>query len=239
MNIGIYRLYLGEPNKYYVGQSTNITKRVSEHLCSLKNNSHYNYKLQTAYNISKIFEHVLLLECSTEELCSKEYEKIREYDSNNIGYNILPGGLINSSGLNSSRSKYTKEEIVNVFKLCLEPGNSYLKISKITGVNYYTVEDIAQCRTHTWLQEEYAKEYTHLRHIKDTKLRLSVKGKSNSYKYNKLQDPMGTIFSIKEFKSTRQFCKEHKLGESSISLLLRDKIPSKAYKGWIAIDRIE
>jgi len=50
MTIGIYKITNMVNNKYYIGSSNNIEKRIQEHKCGLSQNKHHNKHLQAAYN---------------------------------------------------------------------------------------------------------------------------------------------------------------------------------------------
>lgn len=80
----------------YVGQTTNFTRRKSEHKLKLSENRHPNPKLQAAWNkygednfkIEKIqFDNI-----SKQELNEQEIYYIAKYDSYNNGYNLTLGG---------------------------------------------------------------------------------------------------------------------------------------------------
>jgi group I intron endonuclease len=49
-NSGIYKIIHKDSGKYYVGRSSNLEKRLKEHLYNLVNNNHHNNNLQNAWN---------------------------------------------------------------------------------------------------------------------------------------------------------------------------------------------
>jgi group I intron endonuclease len=53
--IGVYMLMNKETNKVYIGSGV-ISRRKSKHLVQLKNNNHFNAKLQNAFNVNPNFE---------------------------------------------------------------------------------------------------------------------------------------------------------------------------------------
>lgn len=55
---GVYVLHNPEIDKLYVGSTNSLSSRKSAHFRMLKDNNHYNYKLQEAYNESPNFEFV-------------------------------------------------------------------------------------------------------------------------------------------------------------------------------------
>ena len=50
MSIGVYKITNIINNKFYIGSSKNIEKRLKNHFNNLKNNTHCNKHLQNAYN---------------------------------------------------------------------------------------------------------------------------------------------------------------------------------------------
>lgn len=83
-------------NKRYVGQTTNYSRRRSEHLLKLKENRHPNIKLQNAWNKygenNFIIEKIVYDNLTKEELNEMEKYYIQYYDSKNNGYNMTLGG---------------------------------------------------------------------------------------------------------------------------------------------------
>lgn len=93
--IGIYLMKNTKDNKVYVGKSTNINKRIANHLKSLKRNEHYNKHLQGAWNKdSEHFIFSILEECTIENINEREIYWISFYQSNKMqyGYNKTDGG---------------------------------------------------------------------------------------------------------------------------------------------------
>lgn len=112
MKSGIYAIKNKMNNKMYIGQSVNVNKRKSYHLWLLRNNSHFNPKLQNAFNKygEENFEFVILEKCNKEELDDKEIEYISRYNTTNNGYNICEGG---GGSLGRTLSEETKQKISN------------------------------------------------------------------------------------------------------------------------------
>ena len=90
--IGIYQIISKIDDKKYIGSSTDINRRMTDHKRYLKNNIHRNKFLQNAWNKHKEdnFEFILIEVCEKEQLLSKEIEYINFFKSNdrNFGYNI-------------------------------------------------------------------------------------------------------------------------------------------------------
>jgi group I intron endonuclease len=96
MKSGIYIIKNITNNKVYIGQSNNINLRLNAHKRMLKNNIHYNIKLQNSYNKYTLnyFTFEILEFCNINELNIKEINYIKEYNSVYNGYNMEFGGTI-------------------------------------------------------------------------------------------------------------------------------------------------
>lgn len=91
---GIYCLYNLFNNKFYIGSSVNLSKRVWEHFYALKKGNHYNAHLQRSYNKYSNYFIAFVLEDVQEvdELLTREQYWIDSLKACNsdVGYNILP-----------------------------------------------------------------------------------------------------------------------------------------------------
>lgn len=87
---GIYRITNTETGEVYIGQSKNITRRWHEHVKSLNEGTHHNYKLQNAYEAFGImsFKFEVIKMCEEKDLELEEVISICEHNSINNGYNI-------------------------------------------------------------------------------------------------------------------------------------------------------
>ena len=93
--IGIYAIKNKVNDRFYIGQSANVRRRISQHFSALRGGYHCNTALQQdwdTYGEDK-FESLLLEECSQEELESKEMYYIEKYHSFTNGYNKTRGGI--------------------------------------------------------------------------------------------------------------------------------------------------
>lgn len=95
MKCYIYKIINQITLEKYVGQTTNFSRRKTNHLSALRNNSHPNPKLQNAWNhygeenfIWKYKEY----ELSKDQLDQLEVDTIKEENSFNNGYNLTEGG---------------------------------------------------------------------------------------------------------------------------------------------------
>ncbi len=96
MNIGVYKIVNLVNGKIYIGKSLRLKYRWKQHLWKLKNKTHANKHLQSAFNkytnVNFWFE--ILEYCSEENLCEREMFYISKYQSDNpqFGYNKTKGG---------------------------------------------------------------------------------------------------------------------------------------------------
>jgi group I intron endonuclease len=68
---GIYRIDLGN-GWFYIGSAVDLKRRESEHRRSLKRKDHANRQMQNCFNKYQIFNFVILIECSIDELLNRE-----------------------------------------------------------------------------------------------------------------------------------------------------------------------
>lgn len=94
--IGVYIIHNKEKDKYYVGQSKDIIKRINQHFKGVVPNNPIfaeDYYYSTYNNKDDIFE-IKIIKCETkDELDSLEKRLIYEYDAKNSGYNGTNGNL--------------------------------------------------------------------------------------------------------------------------------------------------
>lgn len=234
MTRGIYKIYLGEPDIFYIGQSLNIEERVGQHKSLLKRNKHYNYKLQNTYNLLKVFEHTIeYIPKVGEHLYKLEEYYINKYNSITKGYNIASAG-ISGSGVNHPSNVYSKEQILEVMYLCLDPTNVYKDICLSTGVSVSTIRHIADRSVHYWLEDMFPEECAKLVHIRDNRLRSSSLRSKKIYKYSKLISPEGVIYSITNISA---FGREHGLDSNKLGEIMRGT--RNMHKGWHGFKELE
>lgn len=127
--IGIYMILNKVNNKVYIGQSKNITKRISRHRCDLRKNIHKNKYLQLDFNKYGIdsFLFISLTPCTVEQLNTLEQYYMICFESylTEFGYNRQYGGDLGKPTLeslksiiiaNSNTSDVTREKLRNSSK---------------------------------------------------------------------------------------------------------------------------
>lgn len=129
---GIYSILCQPTNKRYIGQSTDINSRISDHKRRLNSLTHENNYLQKAWN--KYGEDKFLFEII--EVCKKDFSILNKQEifwinayethNRNKGFNISSGG-----GNGYSLAYMTDKERKNVYK---KIGKT--RASKYSGVNH-------------------------------------------------------------------------------------------------------
>lgn len=209
MKTGIYALYWEDPSLVYIGLSQDIESRFAEHLYKMRKNTHTNYKVQGTYKKYGIPKLVVLDICSYSQLNKKEIEWTEEFDSVNIGLNIIEAGRV-GWGVNSNASKYTKMQILKVFSLLYRTNQTAKYISDRAKVTVPCVRDISRGSVHMWLQEKYPEKWKlatrprqglcHLNLIKATVIspsgeELIIRGSRDLFNH--------PVLSAKNYESTR------------------------------------
>lgn len=105
--IGIYGFRNIATDKWYIGQSINVHKRKTNHLCKLRAGIHYNPHLQSAFVMygEDAFNFHILQECEPEELDRLENVWIGRFRATHkeFGYNLKSGGFLTKFSEESRR----------------------------------------------------------------------------------------------------------------------------------------
>lgn len=124
--------------KFYIGITTNYVARFKRHIYQLKNNKHFNHKLQADWNKfgESNFDFLIEKKCdfeNVEEAYELEFQLIKQRKAVALGYNILVGGMINPMYGESVREKMknTKQSAVpDVYQLSEISENCFKVIDK-------------------------------------------------------------------------------------------------------------
>ena len=113
MTCGIYKITNTKNNKVYIGQSTNLKKRLNDHKSSLIRGQHRNYFLQNSVNKYGIenFKFEILTKSCTGLLDCIETSLIGKYKSLKLSLNIENGGNANKTIPQVSRIKMSKSKL--------------------------------------------------------------------------------------------------------------------------------
>lgn len=178
---GIYCIKNISTGKVYIGQTTEISKRIYDHLSRLRNNCHHNDYLQKAWNKygEKDFEFTVLRICSVEDLDEAEIFYIEQYNSTDkrYGYNHESGGHSNKSHDEETRDKISKNHCDvsgenNPFYGKKHSGKTMQKIT--SNPNYINRKHIGEESHFAKLTEENARE-----------IKLYLKNNETSYEEEK------------------------------------------------------
>jgi group I intron endonuclease len=222
MYSGIYCLYWPIPNLRYIGKSEYLPRRKREHIKAMENLTHFNYRVQEAYNSYGIPEFIILELCEISLLLPREEYWASTFDSI---LNISKPGTTGGSGLQHPNSKYSKLDILKVFRLLYNSTNySSLHISKVSGLPISMINNISNQNRHMWIQEKYPKLYIRMKELNITR--------NNTLKSNgvlpKIVSPEGIEIEISNIK---QFCLSTTgVTESGIQRVLRGELVY--HHGW-------
>ena len=225
MSCGIYILRFKDTDKAYIGQSSNIEARFTNHIWSF-NTGNASKKLQNAFKEYGTPVMEIILECDTHELDAAEVEAIEIWDSIENGFNTCVGGgaFPVLSGENHPNAKYNKEQIIYIFtNLTSDAPSTHTELSKLTGVDVSTISHVSTGQTHRWLEEIYGEVY--LKFINRPKKVRDAKSLRKNYP--QIINKEGDIHTV---ENTHTFAKEHGLDQGNLHKLLTGK--SKTCKGW-------
>lgn len=140
----------------YVGQTTNFSRRKTEHLSKLKNNIHPNVKLQNAYNKygedNFYIEKITYDNLTKEELDKQEIYFIDLYHSYENGYNLTRGG---TGG--DCRSKLTFEQYAFAYSGNTKYSGMSNRTANYLGVDSHCISSLAKGESYDVFRERYEK----------------------------------------------------------------------------------
>ena len=152
MKCYIYKIINKVTNEKYVGQTTNFSRRISDHLYKLNNNIHPNPKLQASWN--KYGENNFIIkkekyDLTKEELNEKEIEEILKEDSFENGFNLTKGG----DGGNT-RGKLSFEDFCFAYFGNIKYKGMTNRTSKKLNVDSSTISAIARGESYLWYKNQ-------------------------------------------------------------------------------------
>ena len=162
---GIYTIINLLDGKIYVGYTNNFNKRVTKHITSLKNNSHVNIHLQSAWNKygKEAFKFEILEECEKQFLASQEHywATMLNVHDDEYGYNMKPTHP-------EKKNLCTKEMVIKAQA-------TRLKNARNRGY-WFTEETLTKLRGPKWTEEqkiEIGNKGRGLKRSKETKEKIS------------------------------------------------------------------
>lgn len=195
---GIYKITI---NDYYIyiGQSMDIEGRWKQHLSELKQNKHYNKKLQNVYNKhSDNIKFEIIERCDINKLDEREMFYIEQFNAYNTKH-----GLNMSIGGDCGWRKYrTKEEAEAA---ALEKCKQWYENNK----EYFKQYCIQYCKTHERKFKQYHNQYnkqyynTHIQEIKEHNKQYYYDNKEYCKQYFK-QYYLDNIERNKEYHKERR-----------------------------------
>lgn len=224
-NCGVYCIYFTDiDNKYYIGCSTNLSKRIQEHKSALSSNRHTNSHLQNAYNkySSPIIE--VLEYCSIDKVYEQEIFYIKEFDSYKQGFNKTTGGDGSGFGEGNSNAKYTEEDYITVLKAIAYTNDPFSKISEYTGVSIFTIKHISSISSHGYLEQIEPEAYAIVRAKYNNR---DNSAKSKDIKYPTIISPEGIEYTV---DNVHKFAEKHGLQYQNLHKVLTNK--RKSHKLW-------
>lgn len=177
MKCYIYKIINNVTGEKYVGQTTNFSRRISDHKEKLRANKHKNPKLQASWN--KYGEENFSItkeqyDLTKEQLNQKEIEEIKKEDSYNNGFNLTLGGDGGNTRGNLTFEQFCFAYFGNKkYQWLLSRTGRYL------GVDSSIIGSIVRDNSYDWyrqkalqLSEEEKNSY-----VKDFEIKLDVKNK--------------------------------------------------------------
>lgn len=226
--IGIYKLHFMGTDKVYIGQSTNIQGRYTEHKRLLVANKH-SKKLAEAYNIYGTPLLEVVEECPKEVLDLREEYYIEQFNSVSQGFNTskkAAGGV--SKGEDHGHAVYSNIEVLEAFWLLVtKPDLSLKEVANLTSIKYDTIKQIARGVQHTWLKDIDNNAYNTMLSYKFSRATIgnSAKGKGKIYPH--ILSPGGIEYEVTNCKA---FAEEQGLFASNLGAVLRGN--RKSCAGW-------
>lgn len=222
---GIYCIYFDNiDDKYYVGCSIAINKRILEHKAAFIRGNHQNKYLQSAYNKYGEPQFEVLEYCSVEELYTKEIEYIHKFNSYNNGFNFTTGGDGGGFGEGNGAAIHTEEVYKNILWELAHTSKPYSQIATELNSTVGVIKKIAGLKSHGYLQEVMPEEYQIITDKLNTR---DISAKYQGIRYPTLVDPSGNEYSV---DNVHKFAEEHGLQYQNLHKVLTGK--RKRHKGW-------
>ena len=174
MKCYIYKIINNVTGEKYVGQTTNFSRRISDHKQQLNAGTHKNQKLQASWNKYGAENFSITKEqfnLTKEQLNQKEVEEIQKEDSFNNGFNLTIGG----DGGNT-RGKLTFEQFCFAYFGNKKYQWMCSRTGKYLGVDGSIISSIVREKSYPWFLEKALclSLQEQEQYIKDFELKLDI-----------------------------------------------------------------
>lgn len=231
-------IYLGSPknisiDKVYIGQSTNIEKRINRHNRDMRNGVH-SKKMQEAFNTYGEFEWEILLESNT-NLDNLETQYIKLFNACTDGFNTYEDTSDAPIVYGTANAK-VRDLDKDLTKLILNttlsfPTYSKEKIAQLTNCKMHVVSYIWYGDNRQWLLDMFPIEYQKVRDLLGNRQIGGRSAKQQGLVFPLLLSPDFEEYSV---DNIRQFAEKHQLDKGDLNNVLNLKVAS--VKGWIVKD---
>lgn len=154
--IGIYKITNKKNGKIYIGQATDVDRRISEHK---------QRRTQTIDNYINClgvdnFDFEIIEECSKDELDSREQFYIQKFNTQKNGYNIQNGGYNNSAGSGNGRALLNEKIVIDMRKAYAnhESPKEFFEKIKYTGITKGSFQAAWQGNSWSYIMPEVFSE---------------------------------------------------------------------------------
>lgn len=212
--------------KYYIGCSTNLTKRIQDHLSALTSYRHTNKGLQQASKDYGLPTVEILEYCATENIYDREIFWIKEFDSFNNGFNNTTGGDGGGFGEGMHNARYTEQEYLKILDTLANTDMNLRAVSTYLNMSLDVIKHISSLTTHGWLEERHPENYAKLKLKYLNKVRNNS-AESQGIKYPLLVSPENVVYEV---HNVHKFAKEHGLHCQNLHKVLTGKRLS--HKNW-------
>lgn len=227
MNIGIYCIYFDKlDDMYYIGCSSNLTKRIQWHNSMLFSEKHTNKRLQQAFMDYGEPTVEILEYCSLDKLMEREIFWIKEFNSFIHGFNNTNGGDGVGFGEGVHNSLYTESTYKQILITLANTDISLREVAKQLNVKLDIVKHISSLSSHTWLEEVLPSEYAIVREKYTTGIRNNS-AESKGITYPTILSPDGIEFVV---TNIHEFCRQHNLQPQNLHKVLTKQ--RNIHKGW-------
>lgn len=226
MVTGIYKIWINNPLKVYIGYASDLSNRKSKHFSMLNNGSHHSIKLQNAFDKYKVFNFEVIE--YTNDLQSREVYWINQYNSYSSGYNMTEGGEGAPEGEHHHNALAVLDTYKNIVILLATTNNTAKEIATILDTSINVVQDIALGNTHTYLRNIMPEHYNNMLGKIGNKISGKSSAKERGIIYPKVYKVGEGIPT--EVDNLSKFCRDNDLDNRALHRLLTYR--AKSHKGW-------